>query len=602
MQPGRKYGGLRSAGCGFLFQSAILVPVGGAILAILFIAQGLLFIDANSQTFDEATHLTAGYSYLATGDFRLNVEHPPLVKQLCALPVFCWYRLPFRPRPEDWQAALDQGDRPQWEISRDFLYGSSVPADAVLNLARIPNLLLGVLLVLLIGWWARKLWGPGSALLSMTLAAFDPNLIAHSSLVTTDTGVALATLLVVYLVWEYLVQPSARLLVLIGVAFGLALVTKFSAVLLVPILGLVIGSHLLSGGSFALPGTAAQPGQLGARVRHAIVPLLRIVGIGLLMVWIAYGFQGFAHWTTGLRTQIKMGSVAHPGFLFGQNSESGWWYYFPMAFAMKTPVATQFLILAALLTWRRGMPLGRREAVCLLVPAVVLLAFLMRSRLNLGIRYALPVYPFLFILAGRLATLTFRPRWLLAVLVGLPLAWTAFSSMRNSPWHLAYFNELVGGPGEGWRCLGDSNLDWGQGLRGLRAYMDREQLPAVYLSYFGTAPPAALGIRSQYLLGYGHLELPEESPLPDTVPREIVAIGATNLQGIHLHDKELYAWLRHRQPIGTIGHALFLYDVTGDAEAHRQLAEIYRRMGMVRLETIERQKVMEAARTSAAER
>src|SRR5574342_776069 len=149
-----------------------------ASLLALFMALGLVFIRANAQTADEAFHLVAGYSYLMREDFRLNREHPPLAKQLSALGVYLRYRLPFQPDPELWQAGKG------WTMGANFLYRSSVPADDILAAARLPMLLLGAALVGLVGWWAYRLWGPGAAVVATALAALEPNLVAHASLVT----------------------------------------------------------------------------------------------------------------------------------------------------------------------------------------------------------------------------------------------------------------------------------------------------------------------------------------------------------------------------------------------------------------------------------
>ncbi len=172
------------------------------MFSLPFVAQGLFFIWANSQTIDEATHLAAGYSYLATNDFRLDPEHPPLIKELQAVPLFFIYQLPFQPDSRQWR------DADSYRIGQDFVYKSRIPADQILLLSRLPNLLLGVLLVALIGWWAYRLWGMLAAVLAMALACFEPNLIAHSSLVTTDIGVTLFVFLALYLLWEYQNLPT----------------------------------------------------------------------------------------------------------------------------------------------------------------------------------------------------------------------------------------------------------------------------------------------------------------------------------------------------------------------------------------------------------
>jgi len=179
--------------------------VVGMFLLLSFLGQGFVFISENSPIYDEAIHLTAGYSYLARREFRLELQNPPLIKILSALPVYLGYRLPFNPDPEQWRRGAD------WLIGQDFLYRSSLPADRILALGRIPNLFLGAALVLLIGWWAYRLWGQSAAVVGMALAALEPNLVAHSSLVTTDLGAALFTFLTLYLLWEYVISPSGWL-------------------------------------------------------------------------------------------------------------------------------------------------------------------------------------------------------------------------------------------------------------------------------------------------------------------------------------------------------------------------------------------------------
>src|SRR5438132_2361069 len=201
-------------------------PGIGLLLVLFFVIQGIFFIRANSPTYDEAMHVAAGYSYLATGDFRLEPENPPLIKEILALPLFLIYRLPFAPDPHHWR------DRADFLVGQDFLYGSSLRADRMLALSRFPNLFLGSLLVSLIGWWAYRIWAKRAAMLAMALAAIEPNLIAHSSLVTTDVGATLFTFLSVYLLWEYRNRPAWRLLVAVGISAGMALTAKFSAILL----------------------------------------------------------------------------------------------------------------------------------------------------------------------------------------------------------------------------------------------------------------------------------------------------------------------------------------------------------------------------------
>lgn len=548
--------------------------VVGMFLLLTFLGQGLVFIGANSQTYDEAIHLAAGYSYLAKRDFRLGPEHPPLLRELSALPVYLVYRLPFDPDPEQWR----RGD--EWPIGQDFLYGSSLSADRILALSRIPNLLLGAVLVALIGWWAYRLWGWSAAVVGMALAALEPNLVAHSSLVTTDLGATLFTFLTLYLLWEYVLSPSSWLLAATGISLGLALVSKYSTILLVGILGVVIAAHVLLGGSLPLPwaGRSTVLNKVRGRLMEAATVLVLILSFAALVIPPTYFFQGFAPWWAGLQYFLTIAEEGRPAFFFGAYAQDGWWSYFPVAFLVKTPVGSLLLILGALVLPWAGVPLGRREAIFLLGPVAFLFAAVIPAKVNIGLRHILPVYPFLFVFASRLATLQFRQGWLALLLLGLSLALTGLSSLCAVPHQLAYFNELVGGPGEGYRYLSDSNVDWGQDLKGVKDYMEQEGLETIYLSYFGSAPPPYYGIRYQELPAPGKRQHSSEV-LPSGLPKEVLAISVVCLQGVWFEEKDLYRWLYQRTPVAKIGYSIFVYDLTGDAEAHIRLGEVYLKVG-----------------------
>jgi hypothetical protein len=221
---------------------------------------------------------------------------------------------------------------------------------------------------------------------------------------------------------------------------------------------------------------------------------------------------------------------------------------------------------------------------------VLFFAAAAQSRINIGLRHLLAIYPLLFVFASRLATLEFRKGWPAWLLLSFPLVVTAFSSLKVAPHQLAYFNELVGGPGEGYRSLSDSNLDWGQGLKGLKRYMEREGLAMIYLSYFGSVPPAYYGIH------YQPTPAPWEWPhAPDVLPcgrREVLAISVTNLQGVSFKEQGLYHWLYSRTPVAKIGYSIFVYDLTRDADAHVQLAKLYLRYGPHHLVEPELQKAL----------
>jgi 4-amino-4-deoxy-L-arabinose transferase-like glycosyltransferase len=364
------------------------------LFLLLFVAQGIVFIRANSQTIDEAMHIAAGYSYLATRDFRIEPQNPPLIKELLALPVLLAYGLPFRPDPEHWR------DADGYLIERDLLYKSKRTADQILTLSRIPNLFLGGVLFALTGWWAYRLWGNRAALLAMALASFEPNLIAHSSLVTTDIGVTLFIFLAVYLFWEYLNQSTWTFLIGTGISTGMALVAKYSSVLVIPIIALIVTASLLTSSEpdIRLP-KARKPNKPRHKLLQAAAVLSLIVFVALLTIPPAYLFQGFQPWLSGFDQYLTLSQEGLPAFFLGEYSLHSWWGYFPITFLIKTPIGSLVLITISLVFFRAGSPLGYRQALFLVLPVILIFLAMTQAKTNIGLRHIIPIYPFLFVLA-----------------------------------------------------------------------------------------------------------------------------------------------------------------------------------------------------------
>jgi len=566
--------------------------VGGTIAAAagllaIFACQGAAAIRHHAPTYDEATHLASGYLALATGDFRLSPQVAPLIKMALALPLYLAPGPPFTPDPDQWRMADD------FRIAQAFLYRSPGSADRMLAVSRGVNLALGGLLVGLIGWWAGRLWGRPAAVVAIALAALEPNLVAHSSLATTDVGTTLLIVLTLYLFWEAARARSYGLWIATGLSAGLALAAKYSALTLIPIAGAILAGQVLLGGITRGAPWIRQAGSSDGRRRlaHAasVVPLLCVPAAFALLA--AYSFTGFGPWWTGLQRFVEQAAGGQPAFFLGQHSHVGWWSYFPVSFAIKTPVGTLILIAASLALGRMGAPLGRRAAFFLLVPAAVIVLVAANAKVNIGLRHILAVYPLLLVLAARTATVRLSRAWLMPVLIGIALGATAVSSLRVAPHQLAYFNEIVGGPEQGHRYLSDSNIDWGQDLKAVKAFMDEQRLPIAYLSYFGSAPPAYYGIQYQYVAGSWPLEWPPpRAVVPATLARKVLIISVSNLQGVHTHSTspDLFAWLRTRRPIARIGSSILVYDLSGDAEALGALAETYRRMGLAAIPDAQR--------------
>jgi hypothetical protein len=538
---------------------SLLAIAACVALVAWFWLRGERFIAANGPTFDEGVHLAAGYSYWATGDFRLNAEDPPLLKLAWAAPLALSGSPPY---PRDAAAATDN----HWHVAHALLYESGVPPRQLLDPARRVNLALGCCLVLLVGWVALRAWGSRlAAVAACAFAASDPTLLALSCVLSTDLGLTFFGLLTCYLLWEYVAAPSPGLLVAAGVSLGLMLGAKFSAVGLAAGLGAAGAAYVLRGGILALPGK----GEAGG-FRPALELALRLGVIAVVAVAATYAFVHFDQWGKGLKFQLTRG--AHGDgvmYLNGELSRRGWFHYFPVALALKLPLG---LLLAAsvsavslfLASGGRQPPVLR--SVWLVVPPVVFFALAAYSRVDMGVRVVFPAAPFLYLLAAGLAAPRCYRVARLLVLAGC-FAWCACAAQRASPYEVAYFSELAGGPVAGAKYLADSNVDWGQGLPALREWMDREGVDAVYLGYFGTDRPETYGIRFRALPGYGRVGAPGGEPIPADAPRHVVAVSANHLLGLFLNDPDTYAWLRGRAPTAVPGGCIYVFDLTGDPDA-----------------------------------
>jgi hypothetical protein len=594
------------------------------LLLLAFFAQLLFSALDKSPTIDEPNHLTRGYAYLKTGDLRLSRDegHPPLFNLLCALPLSLIENLELPTDRPSWQSGFRNA------FAVEFLFGEripmrdgipmrDVPLAQVVFLGRLPVMLAAMCAAALAARWAGDLYGPWGSVLALVLCAFDPNLIAHGRLVTTDMGITLFILATLYLFWRFLHRPSWHMLVATGVALGAAQGTKFSALLLLPLMGLIgLIEALDPQGSLCLSGCLVRRGM--ARWFSSLAALAGVMAVLLalagLTLWAIYCFQVGrpAGWgidvpapvyVEGLeKTLAHASEVGHPTFLMGQRSTQGWWYYFPVAFALKTPLPSLIVLLSALLTMVRTR-LARREQILLLAPAVYF-AVSMRSVLNIGYRHLLPTLPFLWIYVGRLASnarplptvrrsvgvgpgapgepivrvLAGRQKMWGRVFAALSVAalgvWLIAGTLSVAPDYLAYFNAFAGGPDGGWRYLVDSNLDWGQDLPSLVAYLEDHKSERVYLSWFGCTYPHLYGLDLSYRLLPSHLSYPypgdaAQSPYNPLYPAPgLYAIGATNLNGVGLAAGDVFESFRGQEPIARVGHSIHIYaiaEVTGES-------------------------------------
>jgi hypothetical protein len=471
----------------------------GLLLALALAAHAGLALHAmsgNSATFDEGAHLPAGYTHLALGDHRLNPEQPPLVKLLAAAPLLAVDPV-VKTEHVAWRSAR------QWEFGRRFLYAWN-DGERLLFLGRLPMVVLTLGLMGTVFARTRRLAGPAAGAMALGLAALSPDLLAHGSLVTTDVALALFVFLTVAAFDSLTERVTWGRLALTGIAAGAALATKFSGLVLGPVL-LALGIVVLGSGRPIELALVGPPRVVRGTVRKAGVLLALLAASGalaLMVIWVAYGFRASISpdpavraelrtaldgsperaWQQGLVRAADVGvipedyvrgllfvmehSEGRSTFLRGQLSDQGFPQYFLATFLLKTPIPLLVLSGLALLRLPR---LPRRAMAFVWIPVAIYVGLTMSRGLQIGHRHLLPVVPFLLVAAGEsAATLARWRRPLGLALVGLLGAWYAMGTLRTHPHHLAYFNEIAGGPGNGWRQLVDSNLDWGQDLKRLK--------------------------------------------------------------------------------------------------------------------------------------
>lgn len=614
------------------------------LLAIMFFLEVSSAIQ-ESQTIDEGVHLAAGYSYWKKRDFRMNAEHPPLLKLIAAWPLWPLHlKSPFD--AQSWR----QPD--EWQFAKDFIYDNYISADTILLLSRLPMMLLSCLLGFFIFFWSKKLFGLWPALFSLTLYVFDPNIIAHSRYVTTDLGVTLFFLMSVYFFGRYLDKPSSGRLITAGIMFGLAQASKFSAVILLPVFIIL---YLIKWWQFKNLFSFKK------LIKSFLVILLMTAGI----ILVVYGFelkkpiddwrindlygkqedilnsesiaeqhpgiQSIIHFTNlstesgklihkflvnvpvpaysyfkGLIQLESHNAGGHMAYLMGHYSNYGWWYYFPVAFLVKTPISIFVFLIFIIISFLRllikqfkyNAPekniLSRLKlffknlpfyVYLLVLPPLIYFLWSLTSRINIGWRHILIVYPFIFIILGYLIKIRWKKYNLHSttdsqeiklldkmskgqgeisqsyshetvvlcliykIIIILHLLFYIFSSLSIYPHFLAYFNEIAGGASNGPKYLTDSNIDWGQAVKNLKKYMLNNKIDYVCLSYFGQAK------LEYYQIDYRYL--PDRENFHGT--NELNCVVAISVTSLYSEDKA-YSWLFNYQPTAKIGYSIYIYD------------------------------------------
>lgn len=499
-----------------------------------------------STTTDEPVHLAGGWMWLED-NYTIDMQHPPLARVLCALPL----RMAGLPDPPPGPDAdrgnflLYHGDRYLKNLAR----------------ARIGNLVLLIVAILAVAAQARRLFGRGVAVMAALLFSNVPSVLAHAGVITTDMAVTAAIPLALLALDVFLEAPSRKRAAMLGAAIGVGLLAKFSFVLYFPAAAAVL---------FVLRRRSA-PRESGGR---AALHFAIVVAAAFLVWWagyrfdfkpagkVFYGASFFVEhavpepirakvrwisdhvpvpapaWFVGMSILALHDKEGHLTYLLGETSMKGWWHYFPVVFFFKTPLP--FLLLAAagiffVIRDRRGIEHA-------FIPLAILLVA-MTGSINIGIRHILPMYASLAIVAGYATVeLWRRARGPFHILgMSAMMAWLFIAPAMQHPDYLAYFNEAAGR--KPWLIVADSNLDWGQDVVRLEKAMRELNIDRVWIRYSTGSEIEKHGIKTD--------------PLPDHPVSGWIVVGETPFSLW----RERMTWLEQYEPVRRIGKSMRLYYV-----------------------------------------
>jgi len=556
----------------------------------------------DSLTVDESPHIAAGYSYVVEGDYRLNPEHPPLPKLLSGISIWVGARLNNQDIsfPNNISAWTDKVNA-QWDMGYTFLFNSGNDANNIIWWARLPTILfslLGLTYIIYSVFYHTK--NKSIALISGFLYAFSTNVIAHGRLVTTDLIASLSFLLVIDIWSRYLKAPSSKNIVYLILAIAFAFLSKFSTILLLPLLVLtgfgyiiikywrdkiILTKSLLLIRDFIIIG-------LGVFVLINLVYFVAMrnmsVGTQLQLVRESFpqdnqvseitkqtlssiiqfpGLQYFGQYLLGQAMVVQRVGGGNTTFLLGQFTNQSFVEYFPLTYLLKENLviilslfsiilASIFIIPVKLqsknISWQVSM-LNNWYLINITIMILIYWFISIRGNLNLGIRHILPAVILTYIVIAFGIVKILIPLRFTRVLLSVFLITYVLSTILSYPNYISNLN-ILAGQDQGYQIFTDSNLDWGQDLKRLNNWTKKQNIDTLYIDYFGTAD-------AQYYLPNTKI-----IPVKSTDGPQIgyTAISATILQDSFYQKQnnpgyQEYWWLAWRSPDYIIGNSILIY-------------------------------------------
>ena len=546
------------------------------IVFLMLLVMGVLLTKnarEDSATADESIHILSGYESWH-GVFTVNPEHPPLGKQIDAIPL--QYIKPVLPEDRTFTNAINDFYYDAWAETKSYawnwLYNTAGNnPDRIVTAARM----VVVFVTLIFGWVlflvSQKWYGGAAGLMAVFLFVFSPMLLTHGHLANTDLWIAFGFFGSIFSFAWYLEKPDLSRMIMAAIVFAMTLLLKFSAVLLLPVLTLVwLGKYCTSGKGKAY------------RWKPFFGTTLVFLIVSLFFIWADYGFPQnvaphinlntdkahleqslrlmapllehlpFPVYLKGLIMTVSSSFSDRRAYVLGHFYDGGVWYYFPLAFLVKEPLALLILLSAGIMSWCLWKKKLEFRDWLLMIPVGFYLLVSLLSRLNIGIRHLLPIYPFVFIFISyfvseffaRLKKSSKNALLSSCLILSFLLAWYLYANISVYPYYMTYFNELVGGPRGGVRVLADSNIDWGQDTKRLASWIKEQNIQEpIRMEYFWSDE-----VQPRYY-GINFVPLKKNDPSQEGW----IAIGVTALQ------RPEFSWLKRYQPVKIIGNSVYVY-------------------------------------------
>lgn len=556
---------------------------------VMILLQNALSTYNKSIIYDERRYIGVGKYLIHTGNFKYKAidHHPPLSYYINSI-----FLLPLNFPEKAYQSD-------DWYVNgSEMIFHSGYNPFLITFLARSPFIILSLILAIIVMKFTENLYGIKSAMLALFLYTFSITIISHSNLVLTDLTVTFFVFLTMYYFWKLMNKYNWKHLFLTGLFFGLAQLSKITAIILLPSLVILFIFESYKNGIFKKKN-----------ILRFLKIFLTISIVGLLVIWSGYGFSfyplkdavpsndadkaydrlnkifsnEFAKKTSFYvfeKVPVPfpsyflvygyLSSLAIEGterYFFGKIIEKSVWYYQFVVFLLKTQISLLVLIALAIIFFNKIKSKKTVNELYLILPVLLLLFLLMFHKTTMAVSHIIPVYPFLIVFVSKMANLKNKLIKILLVIVILHYFLSAIFAFPN---YFSYFNEFIGGSKNGHRYLGGGNIDNGQNLPQLKEFMIQNNIQKINLSYLGSVDPKEYGIN------YDYMASPNFQPwvmsnkayykLNETnggckKRNGWVAISASNYQGVYFQNRSCFSWLKDYEPVGRISNGIFVYNI-----------------------------------------